>query len=257
MSEKDNKVAELPGWLQVVFMILPFIGYLITYSFRCYIYYKLGVSTSLVQVKLEDVLFILLTCLLICLSIAFHFVIGFLNTANRREGLRTAWYTVITCLVGGEVVLAAIAYIMAKHVDIVSAITLSLSVLLCVLAWLTKRQGRHFKAVPKPLRTLRTGIMFSVLVICIWHVGAFLAFRSSTYQWCMEDRALIVGYVDDGRAIEKTIKRVDETTYACELCNGYKLVDVSDKEIILGQYFDLYVESSSSMSSNLHAGSGS
>lgn len=64
---------------------------------------------------------------------------------------------------------------------------------------------------------------------------AYLSFHGGSYQICDSRNALIVGFDNQGNAIEKQIVAVSDNG-VCELAPGYRLVDVTGEQLHLERY---------------------
>lgn len=236
----SQPLKDAADWAQAMLMAAPLVGYALIYYARWQEYAWLGVSSSLITVRLEDVL------LVIVLMVTFGWtqLINWMQVLLGTKGWRIKAYRILhPLLILVVVVQGALIYTEASMLNAYSygviIHTVIQLILLLYISWLLakERPREHHQAI----RVICSLVLF---VAMLWANIAHYSFHFGRYQYVRDDNAIVVGYDSQGRVIEKEIIGVSDN-HVCVLKNGYRLKDISDKDISLVRFSHLTVENSS------------
>lgn len=234
-SLTENLANDAAGWVQALIMALPALGYGVVYYARWYTFDKLGISNQLISIRLEDILFVIASCLLFYGSSLGNLIILFLSGRDKVETLLRDFIIAIM-LLGICYQLSMLITISIKcHIKQPSHyFVLILQIAILIFAQRALKKALQGTVALKEIVRISIILILSFLVIATPQI-AYLSFHTRSYQLCTEDNALIIAYDQQGRAVEKSIIIAKEYD-VCELSPGYSINDVADKQLKLVNY---------------------
>ena len=219
-------------------MAAPALGYALIYYARWQKYAWLGVSPSLITVRLEDVLMVIVLTVIVGWAHLINWIQILLDSKN--------WRVKASKILCPFLIVLIIFQGNAIHTEVVDIGICNWSVI-----YLLGAQTVFFvyacRQLAKPLpKSHHQGARVVCALLCfmlLFCVNAvYYACHFDRYQFVSDDNALIVGFDYQGRAIEKEIVDISDKR-VCTLASGYRLKDVSGMDISLIRFGHLMVES--------------
>ena len=244
MNSQDEKLGfDVPAWLQVMFVALPAIVYAGIYFNKQYAYASFKVSSQLIQVRFEDILFLFVPFLVFGFTVSFLALHAFVIRNDKHISISLFGVIIAFIILVVQILLVANVMFEANRFDFQHVLAAAVCAVLFAAFMMLLLQLSIFKRMSIGARRLTGIVMIIAFVACFIVNAAYLSFHLSSYQICEADNALIVGYDNAGKAIEKRIRGIDSRS-VCELDAAYYLVDVTGKDIVLRSftYIDVAAE---------------
>ena len=234
-SQMPVHVKDAASWAQALIMSAPFVAYFTAYYIRLFSYMQFGISADLITVRLEDILWVFA-------ALIFPFLLNIVDWATDALAFGSLARGV------GRFLIYASSFVLATQAAIVISIAFKCRVLDWYQLFLLVAQLVSLLAILRLSKncrerhghggTRRIASIVSLVALFVYGAyvqAAYISFHNGKYQVCGEDRALIVGFDSQGRAIEKQMVDASDSG-VCELGDGYRLVDVTGKSLHVERY---------------------
>lgn len=231
----SKPIDDVAAWVQALIMALPALGYAIVYCNRWATFNKLGISSQLVFVRLEDILLIIAMCLGVYgMSLGNWIVILLTGRDSIEVNLKDLVHAIMAITVLYQSSLLVSISIKCHIMQIYQYIMLLIQIMILVISY---RFAKRAIQESMPLREFCRKIACFIVPFLTTAAlqASYLSFHTASYQLCVEDNALIIAYDEQGRAIEKHIVSAKEQEI-CELSEGYELTDITGKQLQLVNY---------------------
>lgn len=230
------------SWVQAGIMASPVLAYACVYYVKHSIYSRFGLPSQLVTVRFEDVLVIAAVLIAPIAILVFDLV---LNKLVGREPMGMHSITGIAILLllypAENALLVVSISFQCGIFDWMQYLWILIQLLTVIGIHLMVRKSWLFRDLDTHSRG--TGIFLFVMLLLFATVEqvSSISFHNNVYQICDNRNTLIVGFDNQGKAIEKQIVSVSNNG-VCELAPGYSLVDVSGDQLHVERYYYLLVD---------------
>lgn len=220
---------------EMLLTIVPVFAYCCVYFVRWRTFMWFGVSREFITIRLEDLLFVGITVLVLYWSQLANWLIAQLSSRKRGRQLLGIFDALLLIVLLVQAIALALLAMRGHVFNAYQFIMLGIQAVLFLLWMLAS--GKRWIFAHRDKASVVTISLVCALLFVTFSVGraAYLVFHTSQYQVCGENNTLVVAYLEGGLAIGKDIVSMEEGG-TCVLSPGYRLSNVEDKDLRLTHF---------------------